>query len=233
MWSFLSDTFRETLHGFGMRLQELGPGLLAMLLTFVLGMLAAALVRLALRALLPRVGFDRFAAGLGVTLLLERGGVTRPPAQVAASLAAWAVVIVSTLLAISMLKVQVASDLVARAFAYLPQVLVAGAVLLLGMLASAFARRSILIAAVNAGLASGRLLATGAEIFVMALSIAMALEHVGVGREIIVASFTILFGGVVFALALAFGLAGRKLARQVLEEVAGGGRQSPDSARHL
>lgn len=35
------------------------------------------------------------------------------------------------------------------------------------------------------------------------------------------------------ALALAFGLAGRKLARQALEEIARGGRQSPDSARHL
>jgi hypothetical protein len=48
----------------------------------------------------------------------------------------------------------------------------------------------------------------------------MALEHLGVGRQVILISFTILFGGVVFALALAFGLAGRDLAGQVLERIA-------------
>jgi hypothetical protein len=48
------------------------------------------------------------------------------------------------------------------------------------------------------------------------LTIAMVLEHVGVGRQVIVAAFTILFGGTVFALALAFGLAGKELATDVL-----------------
>jgi hypothetical protein len=53
----------------------------------------------------------------------------------------------------------------------------------------------------------------------MIIFIAMAAEHLGVGRNIVLVSFTILFGGVVFALSLAFGLAGRPMARQLLERL--------------
>ena len=64
---------------------------------------------------------------------------------------------------------------------------------------------------------------------------AMALEHLGVGRQVILVSFSILFGGVVFALSLAFGLVGRELARGFLEHIVQGPApgQKPDALRHL
>ena len=94
---------------------------------------------------------------------------------------------------------------------------------------------SALIAAVNAGLPSARLLAGGVHTALMVLFVAMALEHLGVGRQIIVVSFTILFGGVVLALALSFGLAGRELARGLLERVVRGpaGEEKRDDLNHL
>jgi hypothetical protein len=62
----------------------------------------------------------------------------------------------------------------------------------------------------------------------------MALEHLGVGRQIILVSFTILFGGVVLALSLAFGYAGRDLARELLEKLARKGEPPrEDPLRHL
>jgi hypothetical protein len=123
---------------------------------------------------------------------------------------------------------------VAQAFTYLPQVLVAGALLAVGGLLAGFARRSVLIAAVNAGLPSARLLAAFVQGALLILFAAMALEHLGVGRQIILVSFTILFGGVVLALSLAFGLAGKDLARELLERLARKGEPPrEDPLRHL
>ena len=59
----------------------------------------------------------------------------------------------------------------------------------------------------------------------------MALEHLGVGRQVLMASFTILFGGVVLALALAFGLGGRHLAREALEKALRRSRQDGEADR--
>jgi hypothetical protein len=154
---------------------------------------------------------------------------------VVAAGAAWTLLAVFVLLAIAALDLEFAMDLVSRALAYLPQVLLAGALLLLGALVGAFVRRSVLIAAVNAGLPSARALAGAAHTALLVLFAAMALEHLGVGRQVILTSFTIAFGGVVFALALAFGLAGRDLARDVLERALRStpGEAPDDARRHL
>lgn len=219
MWELLHEVIQRTLAGFGERLAAFGPSLLAMLLILTAGILAAGFLRFLLRLALPRLGFDRFAQRMGLGVVLEKGGITRPPSRVAAALLAWVVLAVFVLLAIGALNLQFSMDLVSRTFTHLPQVLIAAALLVLGSLVAAFARRSILIAAVNAGLPSARLLASGAHTALLVLFVAMALEHLGVGRQIILASFTILFGGVVLALALAFGLAGRDLAREFLERM--------------
>ncbi len=234
MWEFLSDVIRKTLTGFGERLASFGPNVLAMLVILGAGIVIAGALRILLRLLLPRLGFDRFAQRLGLTLLLEQGGVTRPASAALSSALAWAVLAVFVLLAVGALNLQFAMDLVSRTLSYLPQVIIAAALLALGALISAFLRRSVLIAAVNAGLPSARLLAGGVHTALMVLFVAMAMEHLGVGRQIIVVSFTILFGGVVFALSLSFGLAGRDLAHGFLERLVRGPEQEkPDDLRHL
>ena len=234
MKEVLDEVVRKTLSGFNERLEAFGPNLLAMLVILAVGLLAALAVRVVVRLVLPRVGFDRFASRAGLTVVLQKGGITSPPSNVMAVALAWAVLGVFVLLAIGALNLEIAMDLVSKSFSYLPQLLIGAAILILGSLVSAFLRRSVLIAAVNAGLPSARLLAGGVHTALMILFVAMALEHLGVGRHIILASFTILFGGVVFALSLAFGLAGKDLAREFLERVARRREEKPgDDLRHL
>lgn len=232
MSEVLDDVVRRTLQGFGQRLAEFGPNLLAMLVILVVGLLAAGTVRVTVRVVLPRLGFDRFAQRAGIALVLQKGGILSPPSTVVALVLAWGVLAVFVLLAIGALDVRIATELVSRTFAYLPQVLIAVAILVLGALAAAFVRRSVLIAAVNAGLPSARLLAGAAHAGLTVLFVAMALEHLGVGQHVILVSFAILFGGAVFAVSLALGLAGRDLAREFLERLARGGTED-DQLRHL
>lgn len=238
MWrEVLDEVIRKTLSGFGERLANFGPRLLAMLLILAVGAVAAWLLKLTFRFLLPRLGFDRFAQRAGVGVVLQKGGITRPPSSVVALTLAWSVLALFLLLAIGALDLAIAMDLLSRAFAYLPQLLIALAILVLGALVSGFVRRSVLIAAVNAGLPSARLLAGGAQTALIVLFAAMALEHLGVGRQVILVSFSVLFGGLVLSLALAFGLAGRDLARESLERLVGrrGAAETdePDEMNHL
>jgi hypothetical protein len=235
MWrQVLDDVIRKTLSGFAERLEDFAPNLLAMLVILAAGAVLAAGLRVAVRVVLPRVGFDRFAQRVGLAVVLQKGGITSPPSAVLAVVLSWGLLGVFVLLAIGALNLQIAMDLLSRTFLYLPQLLIAAAILILGALVSAFVRRSVLIASVNAGLDSARLLAGGAQTALMVLFAAMALEHLGVGRQVILVSFTILFGGVVFALSLAFGLAGRDLAREALERLARrGGEGEGDARRHL
>jgi mechanosensitive ion channel-like protein len=231
----LDDVFRKTLEGFGEELAAFGPNLLAMLVILGVGVVLAKALRLSVRFVLPRVGFDRFAERSGLTLVLQKGGITRPASMAVASILSWTFMGVFVLLAIGALNLRIAMELLSQAFAYLPQLLIAGALVVLGSALAAFVKRSVLIAAVNAGLPSARFLAGGAHTAVLIVFVAMGLEHLGVGRQILVVSFTILFGGVVLALALAFGYAGQGLAREVLDRLAHGPapREPADDLSHL
>jgi hypothetical protein len=234
MWQFLQDVVHKTLSGFGERLAAFGPSLLAMLLILITGAVLAGASRVALGFLLPRVGFDRFAQRVGLTVVLQKGGIVQAPSVVLAVATSWVVLAIFVVLAIGALNLQFAMDLLSRTVTYLPQLLIALALLMLGGLVAGFVRRSVLIAAVNAGLPSARFLAGGVHTALMVLFVAMALEHLGVGRQTLLISFTILFGGIVLALALAFGLAGRDLAHDLLERLtrrSEGGKT--DEMRHL
>ncbi len=121
-----------------------------------------------------------------------------------------------------------------RSFAWLPHLLVGLLLLIAGGLVAGFVRRSVLIGAVNAGLVAARLVAAGAHAALLVLFGAIALEQVGLGTSVVLVAFAILFGGVVLALALAFGLAGRELAREALLGLLRPRREADDDGvRHL
>jgi hypothetical protein len=198
------------------------------------GAVVAGLVRVALEFLLPRLGVDRFAERSGIGDVARRAGLTRRPSRTIAFAVAWIVLAVFVLLAVAALDLRVAVDLVSRAFAWLPHLLVAVALLLAGGLVAGLARRSVLIAAVNAGIPSARLLASGTYAALFVLFSAMALEQVGLGQRVVLTAFAISFGGIVLALALAFGLAGKDLARESLERLLRRrGPEDEDGLKHL
>ncbi len=99
----------------------------------------------------------------------------------------------------------------------LPRTLSALLILVVGWLAANFLGQGVLIAAVNAGLPEARVLARAARWLVLLFAFATALTEIGIGRDMVVVAFGILFGGLVLALAVAFGLGGRHLARHILE----------------
>lgn len=230
------QVFDRTLSELGARVSAFAPNVLAMCLILVSGVVLAGAVHLVVRVVLTKAGFDRVASRVGLSTVLQRGGILRSPANLTALTIAWTVLAGFVILAIGALNLQIAVDLLSRAFLYLPQVLIAIAIVILGTLVSAFLRRSVLIAAVNAGVPSARILAGGIQVAIMVLVAAMALEHLGIGRQIIVSAFTILFGGVVFAVSLAFGLGARGLARDWLLRMAPrhpAERSTDDALRHV
>lgn len=64
---------------------------------------------------------------------------------------------------------------------------------------------------------AARLLSGLTHFFVMMLTVVAALDEFGISRTTIIVTFAILFGGVVTAAAIAFGLGGRDLAKELLQ----------------
>jgi hypothetical protein len=159
---------------------------------------------------------------------------SRSPTRLVTGVIWWTLVLVGFLVGLSAMDTALTSELVVRLFSYLPNVFAALIVLLTGNIVARFLGRSVLIGAVNMNLQYARLLSAGVKWLVIVLAVAMALEHLSIGGDIIRLGFGILFGGIVLALALAVGLGSKDLVTRSLEgEASRSTRDAEESFSHF
>ena len=110
--------------------------------------------------------------------------------------------------------------MVSQFFHYLPRVFSAVVILAVGYVIAGFISRAVLITAVNSGYHYARLLAEAVRLLLTILILAMVLEELKVAPGIVLAAFSIVFGGIVIALAIAFGVGGIDAAKRMIEREA-------------
>jgi len=193
------------------------PDALQLIIIIILGFIIAWILKLMLRYVLKAVKFDVFGYRVGLTSVLTKASVDRSPSEVIVIIIYWCVVFLFFLIALGTLDVYAVDHLVASIFTYIPHFVIAIFVFLLGYFLSRFFSRAILIGLVNAQVKSAKLIASLFQILIIILFSAMAIEQLGIARGIVVATFAISFGGVVLASAIAFGLGGKDMAKDILE----------------
>jgi len=210
------------------RLATIGPAVFIMITLIVLGLVAGAVLRAVVSRLARTIGFDRHMERWGIGSSVRGAGVLRAPSDVLGLLFFWATFVIFASLGIDSLGFGGATSFL---IAFVPPLFAAVLVLLVGWLVANFLSQGLLIAAVNAGLPEARVLARAVHWGVLLFAGATALTHLGIGKEMVLVAFGITFGGLVFALALAFGLGGRRLARELLERRLR--RESPPARERL
>lgn len=214
MWEeAMVEAFRETSKRLGLFL----PKLLALLTFLALGAAAGWLMRALLIRLLSAVRFDAFCQRVGLMPALARAGVGQSASSLIGRLTFWIVFLVFALMGIDALDLPATANLVSVLVGFLPAVLAAVFLLVVGMLLANFMSEAALIAAVNAQIEEARIIANFVRWGIWLFTTAMVLTQLGIATEIVVAAFGITFGGIVLALAIALGLGGRHIAREGLE----------------
>jgi hypothetical protein len=215
MWQQVSQALNQSITRVATRIATLLPGFLALLVALFVALLAAWAIGFVLRRFLRSFDFDEKVAEWDLPGVNNQSG--RSPTDLAVRLVGWTVVIMGFLVGINAFEATLTSQLVTQLFAYLPNVVAAGLVLLVGAIAARFFSRSVLIGAVNLNVKHAHLLSVGLKWLILVLTGAMALNHLEIGGKIVDEAFTILFGGIVLTLALAVGLGARDLVSRSLE----------------
>jgi hypothetical protein len=208
--------------------------LLTVFIILIIGGAVAYLLRLLVFRLLTAVNFDRLVDQTGTANAVMRTRVFHSPSDFGARVVQGLLWLLIILMALDAAGTELTRGLVERFFQYIPDMVAATLVLLLGSAISKFLARSALLAAVNAQMAGARLIAGGVRVFIMFLAVVIALEQLQIGRAALLISFAILFGGLVLAVSIAFGLGARDLVREWLQEKASHPKtEEEDVMRHL
>jgi hypothetical protein len=209
------------------------PNLLAMITILILGFLIAWIFKKLIFHFLKAIQFDRVSRQWGLSDVLSKGGVTYSPANLLSRFFYWVIVLITLILGINALEVAATQNLITQFFNYLPHLFAAIIILVIGYLIAIFLGQAALIAAVNAQMESAKLLARAVRWFIIILSLTMALYQLGIAEKVIITAFSIIFGGIVLALAIAFGWGGRELAKDFLDRLYKGKEKRGEGEDHI
>ena len=208
----MTDRLRESFA----QLFQLVPLLFGALILLLAGYLVAKLLEKGTEKLLMRLGVNHWLERGGVLDAVERSGWRARPSRVFANLVFWFVMFAVLLVASNALGLESLADLFQQLVNYVPSVVAAIVIVLVGIVLGQFVDGLIMASA--GGLHGGPTLARVGRGGVVVLAVFMALQELGIAPDIVTTAFAILFGAVALGMALAFGLGNRELAGEITRE---------------
>ncbi|HTW46143.1 MAG TPA: hypothetical protein VMD58_11400 [Acidobacteriaceae bacterium] len=216
MWNQIGQAIHDSMARVMTQIAKLLPGILAFIVALLIFLVLGWLFAFVLRRVLTAMKFDEHV-GRGARGSIAEMSPEHTPTVLITRLVFWCFVVLGLLVGLSAFGASSAEPGVAAyVFAYVPRLIGAAVLLFAGNVLARFLSRSVLIGAVNLNLHYARLLALGVKWLVLVLTAAMVLDHLRIGGAIVDLAFGILFGGIVFALALAVGLGSRELVSRSL-----------------
>ncbi|MEJ1126014.1 hypothetical protein V9L20_00445 [Variovorax sp. CCNWLW225] len=193
------------------------PRLAIALVVVLAGWLIAKTVRFAVTKALRAINFNVLTERAGLDNFLRQGGWGGDTSSLFGVLAYWLVILAALLVAFNGLGLSYIADLLGRVVWFVPNLFVALLVLAFGSYFARFVGEAVSSYFRGAQMRDAVLLGQIARYAVMAFVILIALDQIKVGGDIVRESFLVVLAGVVFALALAFGLAGKDWAAAQIE----------------
>lgn len=211
------DLTFQSLQSFLNQLAQTLPSVLGAMALLLVGWIIAKLVKAGVGRLLYLARFHNLAQRSGVEAFLREGGVSVSLAGLLAGLAYWFVMLITIVMAANSLGLAVVAGLFNQAALYLPNVVAAVIVLVVGILAARFVNRLLFAFLRNARFEGALGISTFAEYAITVFVIFMAMEQLQISTALLHTAFQLGFGALCLAFALAFGLGGREWAAGILK----------------
>ena len=194
------------------------PRLLAFLVILLVGWYLANLVARATVTILRAVRFNELTARTGVGDFMTRAQMGADVSSAVAGLVKWVIRVVVLLVAFDTLGLPAVSDVLRQFLLWLPNLVVALVILFVAGVAARGASNIAHGATAEAGFSNPETLARIARTAVWAFTIVFAVNQIGIASSLINTLFMGVVGALALAAGLAFGLGGRDLASNVLDD---------------
>jgi len=193
------------------------PRLALAVAVLVAGWLLAKVVRFAVVKALRAINFNVLTDRSGMDGFLRQGGIDSDTTDIFGALIYWLVIFATLVIAFNGLGLTYITDLFGQVVQFVPKVIVALLILAFGAYFARFIYNTVVAYCSNVGIQDAELLGKLSQYALIVFVVLIALDQINVGGDIIRQSFLIILAGVVFALALAFGIGGQRWAAGLLE----------------
>lgn len=218
-----ADALRASLAGALNTFLSAIPRIIGFALVLIIGWVIASLLARGVEALLHAVRFNELARRSGFADFVQKTGVRDDSAGVIARIVKWFIRLITLVVAFDMLGLPAVSGVLQQLLLWLPNLVVALVVLVIGGLAANALSRLVRGASAKAGFSNPDLLSTVTKVAIWGFTFVVAINQLGIATTLINTLMIGLVGAFSIAFGLAFGLGGRDRAAQILDQI---GRQA-------
>jgi len=214
------DRFEVMLEPVRVFLRQMGdflPRLAIALIVLIVGYFVAKAVKYAIAQGLRAINFNVVTERAGIDGFLRAGGIRSDGTEILALLFYWVVILIALVIGFNSLGLAYITDLLSQVLLFVPKVMVAMLILAFGAYFAGFIGHAVTAYCKKVRLQDAELLGRICQYAILVFVVLIALDQVNIGGEIVRQTFLIVLAGVVFALALAFGLGGKDWAAEMLE----------------
>ena len=192
------------------------PNLLAAIVLLIVGWLVALLCRVVVSGILRRLGLDRISERTGINRSLADIGLGSSFAALLGRLVYWLILLIFVTAAIASLGLDIVAEVLNAFVGYLPSVIAAALILLLGGIIARLVGDTLGAFAIHSGISNGPVLGLVVRYTLLIITVVLALEQLNLKTTLLNVILVVLIAAFSLALALAFGLGNRELARHIM-----------------
>lgn len=209
----LLEPARAFLFQVGAFLPRLGLALFVLLVGFLIAKASRFAIEKGLRA----INFHIVTQRSGMDSFLQRGGAEFDTTRLFGVLVYWVVILAALIVAFNGLGLTYVTELLGRVMIFVPRVVVAMLILAFGTYFARFVGQAVITYCHGIGVRDADALGRMARYAILVFVVMIALDELNIGGAFLANAFLIVLGGLVLAMALAFGLGGREWAAARLE----------------
>lgn len=214
-----SSAVTDSLRSLYERLIGFLPMFLVAIIVLIVGWIVAVFVAKLVRQVLHSLKLDEVGDKLGLDELSSRTGMKLSVSGAVSWLVKWFLLLAIFLAASDILGLSQISAFLNSVLAYIPNVIAAAAIMLVGTMVAQFLARLVRHSVKAAGLRSADLLGSITQWAIMVFTFLATLDQLGVASTFVQTLFTGIIAMLAIAGGLAFGLGGKDHASKVLDTV--------------
>lgn len=210
------EALRTSFESAWIQIVDFTPKALAAVVVLVVGYFVAKFVARAITVVCDRIGLQRATERSGLWDSMSHMGIKRTVPAILGVIVFWMLMLVFLMAGFAILGIPQVSAAIERVVAYIPNLLVATVVIVVGLLVASFFRGVIATSADRMGISYAEHLANGLY-YIMALMVFMAaFNQLDLKFDLLNYAILIVLGGLALGVGLALGLGGRDVVAGIL-----------------
>lgn len=193
------------------------PRFISALIILIIGWIIAKILKWAILKLLKMINFEGITHRIGINEFLMKGGIKITGSELLARLFYWIIMLGIWTAFFNTLGLDVVSGLLTRILLYIPNVIVAAILIVVGMYLAEFVSGLVVVTLRSGEVENADFFGRLTNGIVLFFVIALVLHQLGIANDLIETVVGIILGAAGLALALAFGLGGRDWAAGVID----------------